>query len=575
MLRDVQLFDLEKVGGAEGKSADPGESGVDSIFGNGGPDIAFGQGNGLADVVYGTETGAGTCQNMGASGPGSGPAFSPVGDDDNDDLPDLSDPDCRTALVPGDKIEGQAGGDYLEGNQGSDYSTGGDGEDDVIGGSSSNDGHIAAIRAKDERGGFAAPPPSNLLDGHDRLEGNGDDDTVVGDNAFVDRYLSGASGTWITISGPGRAPDTEADYRHPEEAGYGPYPGQVRRDVTMQQTPESDGAYGDDLITGGTENDDLYGQRGNDWIEGNEGEDAIVGDLGKILDNLLGGAGVGDEVPDPPLDQYIKPNAPFLDDNINRTGVLKREVTLYSFDITKPTPAIGHDTALGGSGNDWVHTGPGEDVANGNSGDDRIFLGDSKAGAIVQLNPQKIAHDFVDAGWGGQGHDHIWGGYGADFLDVRARTTQSAPGIVPGADPATWFQVAGMVTANPGQTGDVFGDFSGIDFIYGGWDQDALQANRGGNGPVPGDRLMDWSGSYNIYYLCPATNGDFVNTRQIAPGLIDFLQQLSGGDGSLNPATAGTSGFRDTAMVFSNEAKFNANPVHPDTPGHFNTACDP
>jgi Ca2+-binding RTX toxin-like protein len=581
VLRDVQLFDLEKVGGAEGKSADAGESGVDSIFGNGGPDIAFGQGNGSAPVVYGTETGNGTCQNMGANGPGSGPAFSPTGDDDNDDLPDLSDPDCRAAVAPGDKIEGQAGGDYLEGNQGSDYITGGDGEDDVIGGSSSNDGHIAAIRAKDERPagdlptGFAPPPPSNLLDGHDHLQGNADDDTVVGDNAFVDRYLSGASGTWITISGPGRPADPNQDFKHPEEAAYGPYPGQIRRDVTMQQTPESDGAYGDDLITGGTENDDLYGQRGNDWIEGNEGEDAIVGDLGKILDNLLGGPGVGDEVPDPPLDQYIRPNSPFLDDDINRTGVLKREVELYSFDITKPNPATGHDTALGGSGNDWIHTGPGEDVANGNSGDDRIFLGDSKAGAIVKLDAQKIAHDFVDVGWGGQDHDHIYGGYGADFLDVRPRTTQAAPGIVPGADPATWFQVAGMVTATPGQTGDVYGDFSGIDFIYGGWDQDAMQANRGDNGPKAGDRLMDWSGSYNIYYLCPATYGDFVTTRQIAPGLIAFLQSLSFGDGSLNPTTPGTSGFRDTAIVFSNEAKFNANPVHPDTPGHFNTACDP
>jgi len=356
----------------------------------------------------------------------------------------------------------------------------------------------------------------------------------------------------------------------------------------MAQTPESAGGWGDDYIRGGTADDDLYGQLGNDWVEGNEGEDAIVGDLGKVVDNLLAipsgdhlsdgtplAAHPGDELADPALNQFIRPNQPFLDDTINQGGVLKREVVLYAFDITKANPGVGYDVALGGSGNDWIHTGPGEDLANGNSGDDRIFLGDNNAGAIVKLNPQKIAHDRVDAGWGGQGHDHVFGGYGADYLDVRPRTTTTAPGIVPGDDPATWFQVAGQVTANPGQTGDVYGDFSGIDFIYGGWDQDAMQANRGDNGPRAGDRLMDWSGSYNIYYLCPATYGDWVTTRSIAPGLIDFLQQMSGGDGSNLPATSTSSGFRDTAIVFSNEAKFNTNPVHPDTPGHFNTACDP
>ena len=57
-LRDVFLFDVQKVGGADGFSADPGESGADTIAGNGGEDILLGQGNGAPADAYGTESGS-------------------------------------------------------------------------------------------------------------------------------------------------------------------------------------------------------------------------------------------------------------------------------------------------------------------------------------------------------------------------------------------------------------------------------------------------------------------------------------------------------------------------------------
>ena len=88
-----------------------------------------------------------------------------------------------------------------------------------------------------------------------------------------------------------------------------------------------------------------------------------------------------------------------------------------------------------------------------------------------------------------------------------------------------------------------------------------------------GDRLLDWGGSYNGYYLCPSTYGDWVSTRAIAPGLIAFLQQVAQGDGATTTATTGTSGFRETAIVFSNEVKDNTKPIHIDTPAHF--TCGP
>jgi hypothetical protein len=37
---------------------------------------------------------------------------------------------------------------------------------------------------------------------------------------------------------------------------------------------------------------------------------------------------------------------------------------------------------------------------------------------------------------------------------------------------------------------------------------------------VAGDRLIDWVGVYNAYYLCPATYGEYMSTRQMSPSLL-------------------------------------------------------
>jgi hypothetical protein len=120
-----------------------------------------------------------------------------------------------------------------------------------------------------------------------------------------------------------------------------------------------------------------------------------------------------------------------------------------------------------------------------------------------------------------------------------------------------------------------FAGFAGIDWIYGGYDQDAAQANVGDNGPVAGDRLIDWSGAYNAYYLCPATYGEFVSTRQMSPDMILYLEEQAGNDGADSSSIgegkskATSSGFDELAMVYKKDVKFNTNPAHPDTPAHF------
>jgi Ca2+-binding RTX toxin-like protein len=532
VLRDVQLFDLQKVNGAGGATAPADVSDGDTVHGDGGPDVVFGQGNGPNADAYGTESGAA----------GNADCFDRVANGDTDalgQLVDLSDPECRAAVPNGDKLYGDGGVDYLEGNQGSDLVAGGADEDDVVGGSSSNTGRIDVLRVPAERSG-APITPDNLLDGNDVVQGSEEDDTVVGDNAFVDRYV-GAGGVWQHITSTLSGPVTSVD-----GGQYGPYD-LVRRNVTMKQTPESAGAFGSDLVLGNDGVDDLYGQLGHDWLEGGAGDDGIVADLGRIDDNLLGTA--ADGLTDPVLNQQIAPQQPFIKDTINVSGVLKRQVQLFAF--TGAAAGKGDDTAQGGSDNDWIHMGPGEDLANGNAGEDRIYGGDNADATPLANNQAK-----VDALWGGEGHDHLWGGYGADFLDVRPRGVGTG---LAQADPPTWFQLAGAGIA----------DFEGVDYIYGGFDQDAMQANVGDNGPAIGDRLLDWSGAYNVYYVCPGTYGDFISTRLLAPGMIDFLQTLSQGDGADNVKTSSSSGFRETGLVFSADIKSNTNPVHPDTPGHF------
>jgi hypothetical protein len=194
----------------------------------------------------------------------------------------------------------------------------------------------------------------------------------------------------------------------------------------------------------------------------------------------------------------------------------------------------------GGPGDDALHGGPGDDIMNGNAGDDHLFGGADS-----------------DAGWGGPGHDDLFGGYGIDYLDVLPRPARADRKDSFPADPPTWFEAAR------------FDNFTGLDIMYGGWDRDWMQADVSAPGPPPGDRMVDSVGAFNAYYRCDAAYGDWGITRQLSPSLIDFLQRLAQGRGATDTASTGTSGFRETAIVFPQDAKANSNAPNADNPAHF------
>jgi Ca2+-binding RTX toxin-like protein len=289
---------------------------------------------------------------------------------------------------------------------------------------------------------------------------------------------------------------------------------------------------------GDADQDEMYGQLGDDFMAGDDGDDAMVGDLGLITTTIEDGS----------REQVITIPAPFFEETIYGIGTLTRRTLLYS--DQQGDGAEGNDTMLGGAGDDNLHGVAGNDFMNGNGDNDHLFGGDGD-----------------DAAWGGTGNDHLYGGYHDDHLDVVPREAREVghgnnTTLFP-ADPPEWFTY-----------GPALDSFQDIDIIYGGWDQDALQADVGGPGPVPGDRLVDWAGGYNVYYVCPPAYGEGLITRMLNPALIAFLQQLSEADGAVDTATSGTTGFRELAMVFPSEIRFNSHPPHPDHPGHF-TCVEP
>jgi Ca2+-binding RTX toxin-like protein len=190
--------------------------------------------------------------------------------------------------------------------------------------------------------------------------------------------------------------------------------------------------------------------------------------------------------------------------------------------------------------------------------------GDGDATELDSINgvdpiTQTADTDFVfgddgsDVMWGGRGDDDLWGGWGDDFLDVRPRR-----GLTDFPDdPPLWF------------TFGRYDFYQGYDFIYGGWDADAMQANVAAPGPRDTDELVDWAGGYNVYYVCPGAYGAGTITRQLLPAFITWMQQVSDGDGAVDSATKGTSGFREIGIVFPKDIRNNSNPVYPDFPGHF------
>jgi Ca2+-binding RTX toxin-like protein len=369
------------------------------------------------------------------------------------------------------------------------------------------------------------------------------------------------------------------------------------------------GQDGADTIRGGDDDDDVYGELGADFLYGEGGEDAILGDRGGIQDRYEAGTRST-------TTSLTMPPAVTLTTRLS--GSVSREVDLLhdvngtdfvgaASSAAMPLDGVtfgGADRIRGGDGHDSIHAGAGDDLANGDTGGDAVFgdRGDDVLwGGAGKACTYTDAACLADAGSTGEFIDHLVGGKDADVIDWRPRgaygtgagltgrtcSTSTAPVTTKKdgtTDPCSWFEMterADDVATNPA-TLQNNQHHQGVDWAYGGWDRDVMQGDLSNNGPHNGDRLIDWSGVYNLWSHCNAAYGGFTDVRVPAPAVQDFLLAWAAGNGAGRPATGGgtadvatpgTSAFDELALVYTGDlSAHGAGSAYPTTPGHFDDA---
>ena len=414
-----------------------------------------------------------------------------------DDLAGGPDRDLLLGQDGDDALAGGTGDDYLEGGGGKDVLVGQEDADDLVGGSSVKaDGIVGA-------GGF--PTGTSVADDADRLSGGPGDDDLAGDNAAVVRPAD--SRQWKLLS-----PTT------------GPL---LVRDVRVPGTAEKAGAFGNDVLDGGDGRDELHGELGADTIAGRAGDDTVLGDLAKVVTTVAAGPA-----------KTLTGDAPFISRVVGTPGTLVRTVTLLSGELAYD------DMITGGAGDDVVHSGGGADqvwgwgrTAAGTSPDlDGLLTGCAARSAVACGDKDVLfTGDGDDKVWGGPDRDHVYGGYGKDWLDVV--TTQAG-------DPAY--------------------DYTGADMLYGGYDADAMQADISRPSPNDVDKLIDAAGVFNLYLVCEGAYGGNSVMRLPSPGMTTFMTNLATAHGLTGGAKA-----RELGLVTTADVSKNANPPYPGTPGNF------
>ncbi|NMM32681.1 MAG: hypothetical protein HHJ13_01515 [Phycicoccus sp.] len=332
---------------------------------------------------------------------------------------------------------------------------------------------------------------------------------------------------------------------------------------------------GNDVIFGDAGDDDLIGGWGHDWISGGTGVDGILGDDGRIFTSRNGLT--------EPLNGVTAANAQVEIATPGRvqvgilfpTGKLNKTVDLTPFaadgDWANPLNEIlyANDVIFGGWDDDFIHGGSGDDAISGAEAlvegygmdgvrsdffrpfNDGTLLGFDPSTGMFPLydeyNPMRKILLNADGSLSTSGTGHEWFlnfdyAEGRNFLTTAVRTD--------GDD---------VIFGDHGNDWAVGG--TGRDTLWGGWGNDLLNADdvlttNGGLNDAPdthtsyedrvvggagldiligntgGDRLIDWVGEFNSYLVPFAPFGIGTVSRQVPPGLYEFLYALSRAQGA-------------------------------------------
>lgn len=617
--------------------------GADNVYGGSGSDLAIGDNGLVTRVTSGRDWRTDRADaGQGAVVPGRGITLFDL----NGTMPATANTahsaaDALSGQTGVDVILGQDGNDRISGGGDDDYVEGDGGADTIHGDvaltaaelvpaptvsawtTPAVDAEALTAGQDDLVGGWNRQA---YRDGDDTIHGDGNDDFVVGDNGSIARVVD--DGTTDRVYAP-RYGASRTGHAKVRVAGGGatstrfcPTTGK-----TMTSTCEVSGAFGgdtifgddgqdvlygqdgDDTVRGGSDDDDIYGELGADILDGEGGEDAILGDRGGVQDRYEDGTrSTTTSLTQPPAETLVTRRA----GSVSREADLLHDVNGTDFvgnatSTAMPLDGItfgGNDRIRGGDGHDSIHAGAGDDLVNGDSGGDVVFGGrgdDVLWGGLGRDCAPTDSACLADRGTSDEWVDHIAGGKDDDVIDWRPRgvygtgptftgrtcTTGSAPVTTKKdgtTDPCSWFEMTGRdddVATQPATFANNQ-HHQGVDWVYGGWDRDVMQGDQAGNGPNPGDRLIDWSGVYNLYSHCNAAYGGFNDLRSPSPAIQDFLTSWATGNGAGRPGSGGsqpdvevpgTSAYDELALVNQADGKgHGTGRAYPTTPGHFDDA---
>ena len=356
---------------------------------------------------------------------------------------------------------------------------------------------------------------------------------------------------------------------------------------------------GNDIAYGDAGDDDIVGGWGHDWISGGTGQDGVLGDDGRIftyrngtaepLNGVCASATPGAcSVPVSTQGRITTPGSIQVADTYV-TGQLNKWVDLTPFAVANnifvplASASYANDVVFGGLGSDFLHGGYGDDALSGAEALEKSYAPTYAAtnGSVVQSDWTRPWNDGSLLGFDAAAGDFVL----YDEYDPRRAITLNGDGTLNKTGDRTrqWFlnnsSSEGPLNSGVPSDGDdvLFGDHgndwivggTGRDTLWGGWGNDLLQADDrletngflndqpdtnyswedravGGAGldvligNTGGDRLIDWVGEFNSFLVPFAPFGMATVSRQVPPGLMEFLYALSraqGADPTLGNAT--------------------------------------
>jgi len=383
------------------------------------------------------------------------------------------------------------------------------------------------------------------------------------------------------------------------------------------------GQVGSDAIYGDAQNDNIVGGYGADWISGGAGDDGILGDDGRLFVSRNSSAygeplyGIA-AIPAAEIDGRISTPGNMQQAIINPNGVLKYTADLTpegldasSLNSPSPnvlfTPQFANDVIYGGLGNDWLHGGAGDDAMSGAEApiESYTFNYNAAGNQVGSLVRSDYTHPFNPGNVLGYSPSKT---YQAQYNpnDPLARVSVGGKNWLlnfeasDGLHETFWTSGVDYLTdGNDHVFGDLGNDWlvggTGRDALWGGWGNDLLQADDNLNTKTPdpnasyediayggagldvligntgGDRLIDWMGEFNSYFVPFNPFGLGTVSRTLQTALPEYLYALSKSEGAdqtlraQHSASAARNGepFGELGLVLQEDAAWGAQNAGP------------